>query len=111
MAFIGFSDIAVHEKSKLFDREDWYNLIFLHRPKQHGYEYKYNLPTLNQNSYNMAPTPELLLVSYVVRDFARSVTPSSKEHFVNSCKRLRIDPTKKSREEVIAELSQVMNIY
>ncbi|WP_066640188.1 AIPR family protein [Desulfolucanica intricata] len=106
MAFIGFSDIAVHEKSKLFDREDWYNLIFLHRPKRHGFEYKYSLPSLSQDSFNMAPAPELLLVSYLVRNFARSVTPSSKENFINSCNRLKIDPTKKSREEVIAELAQ-----
>ncbi|WML56503.1 AIPR family protein [Neobacillus sp. PS2-9] len=106
MAFIGFSEEAVHEKSKIFDREDWYNLIFMNRPQEHGFDYKYHLQTLSQESLNIAPTPELLLVSNIVRNFARNVTPSAKENFSAACLRNGIDPSKKSREEVIAELSK-----
>ncbi|MFJ5715566.1 AIPR family protein [Neobacillus sp. NPDC093127] len=106
MAFIGFSEEAVHEKSKIFDREDWYNLVFMHRPQQHGYDFKYQLQTFEQNAINVAPTPELLLVSYLVRNFARNVTPSARENFNSACTRNGIDPSKKSREEVIAELSK-----
>ncbi|WP_353894496.1 AIPR family protein [Proteinivorax hydrogeniformans] len=105
MSFIGFSDIAVHEKSKLFEREEWYNLVFLHSPIKHGYDYKYNLQKLKQDANNEAPPPELLLISHLARSFARQVTPSKKENFESACKRLNINPNSRTREEVIAELS------
>jgi hypothetical protein len=106
MAFIGFSEEAVQEKSKIFDKEEWYNLIFLHRPVKHGFDYKYQITNLTQESTAAAPPPELLLISYLVRNFARNVAPSAKENFTSACSRLNIDPTKKSREEVIAVLSK-----
>lgn len=106
MAFIGFSREAVHEKSQIFDREDWYNLLFLKRPKKHGFDYNYEIASLSKDAFNAAPTPELLLISYLVRNFARSVTPSAKENFVAACARAGIDPSKRAREEVIAELSK-----
>jgi hypothetical protein len=106
LAFIGFSEEAVHEKSKIFDREDWYNLLFMQRPKNHGYHYKYQLQSLSKESLNIAPTPELLLISNLVRNFARNVTPSAKENFSAACARNGIDPSKKTREEVVAELQK-----
>lgn len=106
LSFIGYSNYAVHEKSQIFEREDWYNLIFLKRPTKHGAEVDFKINNSLDRSLNSSPNPELLLVAYLTKLFAREMTPSPKENFDDSCKRLGIDPSKKAREEVVAILTQ-----
>ena len=105
-SFIGFSDLAIHEKSQIFEKSDWYNVIFLNRPQKHGGQLEYNIHNVMDNSYKQAPSPELLMCAFLARRFAKEITLSPKENFEKTCKRLNIDYSKKSKEEVIYELSK-----
>ena len=101
MAFIGFSNIAVHEKSKLFDRDSYYEFIFLSRPTQVAYDSNFQFAKLKLNTINQAPEPSLLLVAYLIRQFAKSVTLSARENYNQALLRKKIDSSL-TREEIVS---------
>lgn len=105
MSFVGFSDIAVHEKARLFEDEKTYSFLFLNRPKQHAYDIEYDFHKMSENVTNSAPPHELMIVSYLVRQFARAVTLSPRENRALACSKLGIKKGT-SKEEVDAQLSK-----
>lgn len=106
MAFVGFSNIAVHEKSKLFDRDAYYEFIFLSRPTKLAYDSNYQFAKIKETTINQAPDPSLMLLAYLIRQFAKSVTLSAKENYNQAILRQKIDTSQKTREEVVSILSK-----
>jgi len=106
LSFIGFSEQAVHEKAELFENEERYKLIFLTRTLVHGYDVEFKLHEIKSKTINYAPNHELLLVSYLTRDFAKEMTLSPKENFEKACERNNIDKSSLSKEEIIGKLSK-----
>ncbi|GAB6180334.1 hypothetical protein JCM14036_16530 [Desulfotomaculum defluvii] len=104
ISFIGFSDIAVHQKSQLFENNDYYEICFLQRTLKHGAECDYKFDKTKEFSNSEAPSESLLLISFLARQFARSVTPAQRELKERTCKRLDLYSTKMSSEEITSEL-------
>lgn len=104
ISFIGFSDIAVQEKSKLFDNRNYYELCFLQRTYKHGADIDNKISNAKDFSESLAPSENLLFASYLTRQFARNVIHSQKDLKVLTCKRLNLDTSKLSNEQVNTEL-------
>ena len=105
LSFIGFSNDAVHKKRLLFDEDDWYNLIFLHRTSQHAARANFSLSVVQENWTDEAPSHALMLISYLARDFAKQVSLSTRKNRELACKRLNLDPESLSKEELDSELA------
>ena len=106
LSFIGFSEQAVHEKSELFETEERYKLIFLTRTLIHGHDVDYKLNDIKKHTIDVAPSHELLLISYLARDFAKEMTLSPKENFEKGCERLKINKNNMSKDEKILRLTK-----
>lgn len=104
LSFVGFSNLAVHEKTSLFELDDRYQFLFLHRPQKHGAETEFQLSELKEYSINAAPSHELMLIAFLARRFAKEMTPSPKDNFNDACERKKINPLGKSRDEIIQKL-------
>jgi hypothetical protein len=100
LSFIGFSDEAVHSKRDIFENDKWYDLIFLHAPTNHGHDFQYNLEEARQHCLNEAPSPELMLASYLAREAARKLAPTAKENRESAIKRLGIRQTSKDQVDL-----------
>jgi hypothetical protein len=100
LSFVGFSAEAVHSKRNIFDDEDWYDFIFLHTPKRHGFDCNHNLEEARKDSLNQSPPPPLMLSAYLAREFARKAAPTPKENREQALKRLKIDPARTPKDEV-----------
>lgn len=106
MSFIGFSNQAVHEKRSLFSESRYYDLIFLHRPVCHASDADYDLAQALESAANDEPPPQLMLVSYLAREFARAVVLSPAENRRRACERLGLDEGLTPREDVDSCLSK-----
>jgi len=104
-SFTGFSDEAVHNKRDLFDRDDWYQLLFLRRTNAHGADLNYDPLAAREECVPEAPSPALMLVSYLAREFAKAASLSAKESREKASQRLRIDPSLISKEELESKLA------
>jgi hypothetical protein len=100
LSFIGFSDRAVHEKRYIFDRDDLYSLAFLHRTRSHGAEYNFDFAAAREDWIAQAPSPKLMLVSFLSRALAQRIALSARENREKTCKRLAIDPEHTPKEEI-----------
>ncbi len=105
LSFIGFSEEAVHRKRDIFENDKFYDFIFLHTPTKHGGEYHYSLEEAREHALNQAPSPHLMLIALLIREFARRVAPTAKENTESACARLGIDPAKLTREKLQVRLS------
>jgi len=100
LSFTGFSEEAVQSKREIFENDDWYDFIFLHIPKRHGFDINHKLEEARQDCLNEAPPPALMLASYLAREFARRAAPTAKENREQAIKRLKIDPVSLPKEKV-----------
>jgi len=105
LSFIGFSEEAVHSKRLIFERPNWYELVFLHTPCEHSADYNYKLEEAVDRSTSSAPNPALMLCSFQAREFARRASPTAKANRENAIKRLHIDPQKMAPDEIASQLS------
>lgn len=99
LAFIGFSDEAVHQKRYLFEDEKWYNMIFLHRTPCHAAEHNHDAEKVSREMRSGAPNPRMMLASYLAREFARAMAPTMKENRDDALARLGVDGGLSSKEE------------
>lgn len=105
LSLLGFSDEAVHRKRDLFDNEQLYDLAFLRRPRAHASSYDYDLQRASEESESQAPSPQLLLVSYLAREMARGVPLTAREARQEAISRMGLDPSQPN-EVLDAKLSQ-----
>lgn len=100
LAFLGFSNEAVHERSRIFSEPDIYDLVFLKRTGKHGCEYgfKLDLPRVIPDAIDDAPDPRLMLVSYLCREFARQVVSAPKTIRDEAVKRLGVQNMIKEKQ-------------
>jgi hypothetical protein len=105
LSFIGFCEEAVHSKRLIFEKPNWYELVFLHTPFEHGAEYNYKLEEAVEHSESNAPNPALMLCSFEAREFARRASPTARANRENAIKRLRLDPQKMGPDEINLALS------
>jgi AIPR protein len=106
LSFVGFSEEAVQKKREIFENAKWYDFIFQHVPKKHGFDFQYRLEDAMQDSLNQAPPPGLMLASFLAREFARRAAPTVKENREAAIKRLRIDVQRMRPEQVQDLLAQ-----
>jgi hypothetical protein len=106
LAFIGFSNEAVHNKRYIFDEDSWYELVFLHRTPRHAADYGFEISTPREEWKDQAPSHTVMLVGYLARQFAKGVALSSKENRELSCQRLGIDPTEIPKEQLDLTLAK-----
>lgn len=106
LAFIGFSHEAVHEKRYIFEDDRLYGLSFLHRAPQHGCSYKFHLANAVEEWTPEAPSHEMMLVSYLARQFAKEVSLSTKENREATCQRLGINPDNTLKEHLEIALAE-----
>ena len=92
LSFVGFSEEANHSKRNIFEKDDWYDFVFLHNPAKHGADLHYDLEAAREASIDHAPSPPLMLCSYLAREFARRVVPTQKENRDAAIARLNLDP-------------------
>lgn len=103
LSFIGFAPEAINRKGELFN-DPYYSLIFKQQLARHGNFDSFSKAV--ETARNEAPHHYLLLLSYLVNEFARQVTPSARQNRIDACSRLGIDPSKLARAEVDARLIQ-----
>lgn len=100
LSFIGFSDEAVHNKREIFGNQQWYEFVFLHSPNKHGYDLAFKMDDSRESALNHAPSPALMLVSLLAREFAREAAPTAKQNEDDAIKRLKLDVATMSREQI-----------
>jgi len=105
LAFIGFAHEAINERKALFD-DRFYSLVFKHQTIKHGYDYDFSLNTdkVKGEAINQSPTPSLMLIAHLAREFANEVTPSASQNRLSAAERLGID-VNKPKAVLDAELS------
>lgn len=100
LAFIGFSTEAINEKRTIFDKDEYYNLIFLCRTAKHGFDYDFKL-TLDSSVWKEAldgsPDPKAMLAATLCRAIADSLALGRRENRETSITRLGL--SEKSRDE------------
>ena len=100
LAFIGFSTEAINEKRTIFDRDEYYGLIFLKKTARHGFDYGFKL---NQDSKvwpeaeNGSADPLAMLTAYLCREAANDLALSRRENRETSVSRLGLSA--KTRDE------------
>ena len=103
LAFVGFSQQAVDHKRYLFSEEHkYYDLIFLHRTSLHGKDYNHRMgrTKLFEDAVKGSPVGEGMLVSYLVREFAKKVVRTRKENRDEAILRLHISKLERAAQEV-----------
>jgi hypothetical protein len=105
LAFIGFSDEAVHDRRFIFDKSTMYDVTFLHRTSKHGAELDYDMEQAKECLKPNSPSPQMMLVSYLANRFAKSVALSLNETREEAYQRLKLDPNSTSKANIDAQLS------
>lgn len=107
LAFIGFSTEAINEKRIIFDKDEYYSLIFLKKSIRHGYDYDFKL-TLDSKVWTESdagsPRPEAMLVALLCREAADRLALNRRENRDLSIDRLGVG--NKSRDEQDRALDQ-----
>jgi hypothetical protein len=104
LAFVGLAYEAINKRKELF-YGDYYDLIFMSRTQQHGYDANLNMQTLKMSALKLSPDPSLMLVAHLAKEFAGAITPSAKQNRAEAVHRKRIDPSKiKSPTQLDAKL-------
>ena len=104
LAFIGFSEQAMTQKRYLFTEDRaFYELIFMNRTRRHGRRYNHSLAGSKDDAAPESPTGEGLLVSYLVREFARNVVLTRKENRERAIERRNIANLDRAKQEAELE--------
>lgn len=106
LAFIGFSNEAVNDRRYIFERDQMYDLTFLHKTSTHGSDFNFEMDQSRDYLISGSPSPSLMLVSYLVNRFAKATSLSFNETREEAYKRLKLDPQKMGREQLDAELAK-----
>jgi len=106
LSFIGFCEEAVHSKRLIFEKSQWYDLVFLHTPVEHAIDYNYKLDEATDRATGNAPAPALMLTAFQAREFARRASPTARANRDGAIKRLKLDPQKMTPDEIALQLSQ-----
>jgi hypothetical protein len=105
LAFIGFSSEAANEKKELFG-ERFYPLVFTLQTKQHGVDYDFSLARARAEAEKLSPNSHLMLISYLIREFASEMSLSASQNRQDACERLGIESSRMARAELDALLNQ-----
>lgn len=107
LAFIGFSTEAINEKRIIFDKDEYYGLIFLKKTAKHGFDYNFRL---NQDSkvwteaIGGSPDASAMLTAYLCREAANDLALSRRDNRESSIARLALSA--KTRDEQDRALDQ-----
>lgn len=104
LAFMGFASDAVNEKRVLFE-DKFYPLIFTYQTKLHGVDYDFSLLRAKNEAEKQSPNASLMLLSYLIREFASEMPLSVPQNRQAAYERLGIDPNRMARAELDAQLS------
>jgi hypothetical protein len=106
LSFIGFSDQAIHNKKEIFVDDRYYDVVFRKRIAKHGYDYGFRFldPAVKDEAEEQAPSHYMLLVSFLCREMADTLTPSRRQNRDEAVRRLKLERLKK--EEQDAKLSE-----
>ncbi len=104
-AFIGFSEEAINNKKSLFLKR-FYPLIFSKVMPKHGRDYAFALASAEENAIDKSPSAELMLVSYLSREFANAIVPTTAQNRELACARLGIDARSLSIADLDSRLSK-----
>lgn len=100
LAFIGYSTEAINEKRTIFDKDEYYTLIFLKKTIQHGFDYGLRL-TLDSRVWaeaeNGSPAPDAMLSAYLCREVADYLALGRRENRDSAISRLGLNT--KTRDE------------
>ena len=91
LAFVGFAEEANHARRQIFENETWYEFVFLHSSKKHGAEYGYKLQEAQADSVESAPRPDIMLAAFLMREFAKAVTPNPKQNKNAAIERMNLN--------------------
>jgi hypothetical protein len=98
----GFTTEAMQRKKDLFSNDELYEIIFKRRARKHGSEYGYsfsrNKELILADAIQASPSPELMLMSYISRVFAKEASPDQKSLREKAIKKLNLES--KSNEEI-----------
>ena len=107
LAFIGFSTEAINDKRSIFDRDEYYGLIFLKKTRLHGYDYNFKLTQDSKvwvEGESGSPDPMAMLTAYLCREAANDLALSRRENRDKSIGRLGLGS--KTRDEQDRALDQ-----
>jgi hypothetical protein len=78
LAFLGFADTAANDKKYLFDKDkSYYKMIFLSRPRRHGFDNYKSIEDALNDAENDTPDPQIMLAAHLARLFVNEVVPST----------------------------------
>ncbi len=103
-AFIGFANEAVNEKKALFE-DKFYSLVFQQQTQKHGFDYDFSLTQAREAAIKGSPSPSLMLIAYLTREFAIDMSPTASQNRDEACQRLGINPNL-PKAELTSKLSQ-----
>ena len=107
IGFIGFSTEAINEKKSIFDRDEYYGLIFLKKTALHGFDYSFKLTQDSKvwpEAESGSPDPMAMLTAYLCREAANDLALSRRENRERSIVRLAL--SSKTRDEQDRVLDQ-----
>ncbi|MBM4274473.1 MAG: hypothetical protein FJ134_08445 [Deltaproteobacteria bacterium] len=100
LAFLGFSEEAVHNRKEIFEKDEMYEFIFTSRPMVHGADLDFEFRPREMESNlvrGSSPPPDLMLASWFLRESVRKLVPTAMANRDEACARLKIG--EKTREE------------
>lgn len=92
-------------KKSLFD-ERFYHLIYTQQTRQHGVDYDFTLARAREDTDEQSPSPTLMLVAHLTREFAQGMSLSASQNRNEASARLKIDTAGLSKTEIDTRLNQ-----
>ena len=107
-SLIGFTTEAMDKKKQLFDDDDLYEIIFKRRIFKHGKDYDMifskNKAKVFAESVPSSPSPETLLLSYILLEVAKNLSISHAQLRQQATKRLNLE--KETADEIKIRLKE-----
>jgi hypothetical protein len=107
LAFIGFSTEAINEKRTIFDRDEYYGLIFLKKTMRHGFDYDFKL-TLDSKVWletvTGSPDPRVMLAATLCRETADHLALGRRENRDTSIARLGLANKNRDEQDRVLDL-------
>lgn len=106
LAFLGFSNEAVHNMKDIFQSDEIYDYLFLSRPLKHGadFDFEFKPKEMGEDIRLEAPPPDLMLIGWLLREAAKNLVPTAQVNREEACQRLLLNG--KPREEQDIELAK-----
>ena len=101
LSFIGFSDEGIHNKKDIFSDDKYYQMVFKKRVARHGLDYglKFSNSGVSAEASDQAPSPQALLLAYLLREWADGLTPSRKQHRDDCVRRMKLEKLRKEDQD------------